>query len=107
MIVLPSVSFTVTLNAVAVNAVPAVALGNGVTAKLLAGTLNGVKGPVDTGATEPFYADLAFAEDGGRAVIPLTAGHNAFVYVFEGAVSVGSGALPRVSATRGRRPRCS
>jgi redox-sensitive bicupin YhaK (pirin superfamily) len=75
--------------------VPVVQVGDGVTAKLLAGTLNGVTGPVDPGATQPFYADLAFVAGGGRAVVPLTPGHNAFVYVFEGAASVGGTALPR------------
>ncbi len=59
--------------------------------------MNGVTGPVDTGATEPFYADLTFAS-GGHAVIPLPAGHNGFVYVFEGAASAGGSAL-RVAAS--------
>jgi len=81
---------------IAPDKVPVVDLGQGVTAKLLAGTLNGVTGPVDTGATEPFYADIAFAA-AARAVIPLTPGHNAFVYVFEGAASVEGTALPRGS----------
>ena len=76
--------------------VPVVDLGDGVSAKLLAGALNGVTGPVDTGATQPFYADFRFAT-GGRAVVPLTPGHNAFVYVFEGAASAGGKALPRGS----------
>jgi quercetin 2,3-dioxygenase len=81
---------------IAPDKVPLVDLGHGVTAKLLAGTLNGVTGPVDPGATQPFYADLSFVS-GGRAVIPLTPGHNAFAYVFEGAASVGGTALPRGS----------
>ena len=81
---------------IAPDQVPVVDLGQGVTAKLLAGTLNGVTGPVDTGATQPLYADLSFTA-GGRAVIPLTAGHNAFAYVFEGAATLGGTALPRGS----------
>jgi quercetin 2,3-dioxygenase len=81
---------------IAPDKVPTVDLGNGVSAKLLAGKLNGVTGPVDTGATAPFYADLNFTA-GGRATIPLTPGHNGFVYVFEGAASVGGTSLPRGS----------
>src|SRR4051812_1032201 len=56
----------------------------GVTAKVIAGELNGVNGPVEAGATEPFYADFRL-EPGSRVSVDLPSGHNAFAYVYEGA----------------------
>jgi redox-sensitive bicupin YhaK (pirin superfamily) len=73
--------------------VPLVDLGNGVTARVLAGEIAGVKGPVDPGATQPIFLDLALSP-GGEARIPLPAGHNAFAYVYEGEASVGEPAEP-------------
>jgi len=55
---------------------------------VLAGKAGGVRGPVDPGATEPIFLDLTLTP-GASANIPLPAGHNAFVYVFEGEVEVG------------------
>jgi len=76
--------------------VPTVDLGGGASAKVLAGEVAGVKGPVDPGATQPIFIDLTLAP-GAAARIPLPAGHNAFAYVFEGAAEVGEPgeALPR------------
>jgi quercetin 2,3-dioxygenase len=66
-----------------------VALAPGVAAKVLVGEVAGVRGPVEGGATEPLYVDLAFAA-GNAAEINLPAGHNAFVYVYEGALEIGA-----------------
>jgi hypothetical protein len=71
--------------------VPTVDLGGGASAKVLAGELAGVRGPVDPGATQPIFFDLTL-QPGATARIPLPAGHNAFVYVFEGAAQVGDSA---------------
>ncbi|HEY3800790.1 MAG TPA: pirin family protein [Caulobacteraceae bacterium] len=71
--------------------VPTVDLGGGASAKVLAGELAGVRGPVDPGATQPIFIDLTL-QPGASARIPLPAGHNAFVYVFEGAAQVGDSA---------------
>ena len=68
--------------------IPEVTLGEGVHARVLAGTLAGVRGPVDTGATQPFYFDLTLAA-GASADIPLPAQHNAFAYVYDGRAAVG------------------
>ena len=66
----------------------------GVEAKVIAGELAGVKGPVEAGATEPFYADLRL--DAGAAVaVDLPAGHSAFAYVYEGAAEVAGKPLER------------
>jgi redox-sensitive bicupin YhaK (pirin superfamily) len=60
----------------------------GVEAKVIAGALFGVKGPVEAGATEPLYADLRL--DAGAVVdAALPEGHNAFVYVYEGSAEAG------------------
>jgi quercetin 2,3-dioxygenase len=73
--------------------VPVVDLGRGVSAKVLAGEVGGVRGPVDPGATQPIFFDLTL-DAGGEARIPLPQGHNAFVYVFEGAAEVGDPGQP-------------
>lgn len=67
--------------------VPSVALADGVTAKIIAGELGGAEGPVAGIATRPFFFDLAI-EAGAAQVLPVPASHNAFVYVFDGCVSV-------------------
>jgi redox-sensitive bicupin YhaK (pirin superfamily) len=74
--------------------VPQVAVAPGVTAKILVGELAGARGPVEGGATEPFYIDLAF-EAGATAEIALPAAHNGFVYVYEGALDVGETAAAK------------
>jgi redox-sensitive bicupin YhaK (pirin superfamily) len=71
----------------------------GVSVKVIAGRVTDadgadVTGPIQQPATEPLYLDIDLAP--GRAwSIALPAGHNAFVFVFEGALSVGEGADAR------------
>lgn len=68
----------------------------GVGVKVIAGELNGVRGPAQGGATEPIYADIAL-KPGAEAVFGLPAGHAAFAYVYEGQAQVGrpAQAIPR------------
>src|ERR1043166_7705049 len=73
---------------IAPDRIPSVDLAAGARAKVIAGTLNGVAGPVQGGATDPFFIDLAL-EAGAAAVLPVAPGHNAFAYVYEGAGDVG------------------
>jgi redox-sensitive bicupin YhaK (pirin superfamily) len=69
--------------------IPSVRPAPGVTAKVIAGELAGERGPVEGGATEPFYADITL--DAGAAFeVPLAAGHNAFVYIYDGAADIGA-----------------
>jgi redox-sensitive bicupin YhaK (pirin superfamily) len=69
-------------------AIPRVDLGWGVSAKVIAGELGGVSGPVQAGETEPFYADLRLEPNAAwLAVLPV--GHNAFAYVYEGQAEIG------------------
>ena len=56
---------------------------------MLAGEIAGVRGPVDPGATQPIFLDIAPAARRRRRRVPLPEGHNAFAYVYEGAAAVG------------------
>jgi hypothetical protein len=78
--------------------VPAADLGGGASARVLAGEIGGVRGPVDPGATQPIFLDIALAA-GASTRVPLPAGHNAFVYVYEGEAEVGE---PAQALGRGR-----
>jgi redox-sensitive bicupin YhaK (pirin superfamily) len=65
----------------------------GVTARVIAGSSHGVTGAMQREHTEPLYLDLHL-EAGARFAQPLPAGHNAFVYVYRGALSVGEQPVP-------------
>ena len=61
----------------------------GVQVKVIAGTLDGATGPVKQPATDPIYMDIRL-DAGVDFALPVPAGHSAFVYVYEGGVSVGA-----------------
>jgi redox-sensitive bicupin YhaK (pirin superfamily) len=67
----------------------------GVTAKIIAGQVAGIAGPILQPATDPTYLDLAI-EPGAQFVQSLPPDYAAFLYVFEGALQVGAdpGASP-------------
>ena len=60
----------------------------GVHARVLAGTIGEVTGPVSGIAVEPAYFDITL-QPGARFSAPVAAGHNAFVYVYAGSVDIG------------------
>jgi redox-sensitive bicupin YhaK (pirin superfamily) len=67
--------------------------GAGVTARVIAGASHGVAGAVQRSGTDPLYLDLHI--DAGAAFEqPLPEGHNAFVYVYRGAVIIGTETVP-------------
>ncbi|SOY86151.1 pirin family protein [Cupriavidus taiwanensis] len=70
--------------------IPTVALEHGATVRVLAGASHGVAGAITRPVTEPVYLDveLPAGQDFAQA---LPAGHNAFIYVYRGEVSVGTG----------------
>ena len=70
--------------------VPETSVGDNVTARVIAGELNGVTGPVSGVATEPFYFDVRL-EAGAGVDIPTPADHNVFAYVYKGALAIGAG----------------
>jgi redox-sensitive bicupin YhaK (pirin superfamily) len=61
----------------------------GVNVKVIAGELDGAVGPVKQPATDPTYMDIRL-DAGVDFALPLPAGHSAFIYVYEGSVSVGA-----------------
>src|SRR5688572_18682409 len=68
--------------------IPVMSIGEDVEVKVIAGKLGDTAGAVHGGSTDPHYFDVHLAP---RAVFeaPLPAGHNAFVYVYEGEALVG------------------
>ncbi|HZB90505.1 MAG TPA: pirin family protein [Stellaceae bacterium] len=78
--------------------IPVTELPGGVSVKVIAGAVGAAKGPINGIATEPILLDVALPA-GARAMLPLPAGHSAFLYAFEGEAAVGEAAtrLPRGS----------
>jgi quercetin 2,3-dioxygenase len=79
---------------IAPQAIPEVQFDRGVRVRLIAGRLGEAEGPVKAVATEPVYFDIALPAAAAFSV-PLPQEHSAFVYVFEGAMRVGSGGEER------------
>lgn len=55
----------------------------GATIRVIAGTVDGVAGPIGGIAAEPTYLDVSIAPNGSFD-LPIPRGHSAFAYVFEG-----------------------
>ena len=62
----------------------------GVRVKVIAGTVEGLTGPIAQPATDPTYLDLELTP-GSAMTHALPAGHAAFVYVYEGEARIGEG----------------
>ena len=73
--------------------IPRFTTADGVTVQVIAGGSHGVDGAVQREVTEPIYLDIALPA-GASFSQPLPEGHNAFLYTFRGAVSVGDKAVP-------------
>jgi len=73
-------------------AIPQLALAGGGQVKVIAGMLavdgSNVGGPIQGNSTEPLFIDVRLPA-GAVFACPLATGHNAFVYVYEGALTVG------------------
>ncbi len=65
----------------------------GVTARVIAGATHGVQGAVQREGTQPLYLDLHLAP-GVTFEQPLPEAHNAFVYVYRGALRIGAQDVP-------------
>jgi len=65
----------------------------GVAVTVIAGASHGIAGAVTRDTTAPLYLDLHFPAN-ARFTQSLPAGHNAFVYVYRGEVSIDGGAVP-------------
>ncbi len=68
--------------------IPEYTTPDGVTVRVIAGSSNGVAGAMTRETTEPFYLDIHLPADASFATA-LPATHNAFIYVYRGAVQVG------------------
>jgi redox-sensitive bicupin YhaK (pirin superfamily) len=79
--------------------IPVVKTDAGVTVKVIAGTAHGMQGAMTREGTQPYYLDV-HAPAGARFDEALPAGHNAFVYVYEGAVKIGDPAGAGNAASR-------
>ncbi len=83
--------------------IPEVALPGGGTVKVIAGTVGEVSGPVNGLGnrlpTDPLYLDIELRA-GARFEQAIAAGHNAFVYAYEGSLSIGEGAAAKAIPTQ-------
>ncbi len=78
--------------------IPIVTDAEGVRVKVIAGESRGITGAVSKRVTEPVFLDLELPAS-RRYAAPLPPGHNAFVYVYDGALEVGE---RRVVVAQGR-----
>lgn len=63
--------------------VPVVELDNGARVKVLAGSFQGVSGPVENIIADPEYFDIELPEN-AEVTIPVAADHTVFAYLYEG-----------------------
>ncbi|MCC2595217.1 pirin family protein [Pusillimonas sp. MFBS29] len=70
------------------NDIPEIEVGDGVVARLIAGSSHGQAGAMQRELTEPVYIDVVFNGAGEFSQV-LPAAHNAFVYVYRGQVHLG------------------
>ena len=81
---------------IADNEIPRLDLSSGGQIKAIAGEVTignqVISGPVKGGSTDPLYLDVKLRA-GERVTVPLTQGYNAFLYLFEGEVSVAGEAV--------------
>ena len=63
--------------------IPEIEHEDGVRIRVIAGSVNGVSGPVTGIAADPTYLDISIPL-GGSIIQPVEQGHSAFAYVFEG-----------------------
>jgi redox-sensitive bicupin YhaK (pirin superfamily) len=74
-------------------AIPHTTTAEGVTIRIIAGSVAGIDGAVRREATEPLYLDLGLPA-GSACEAPIPAAHNAFLYVYAGEIKVGARGEP-------------
>ena len=71
-----------------VDEIPVLSLENDSRVKIIAGKFKNTSGPISGGSTDPYYFDVQLAPNAAfEAEVP--AGHNAFVYVYDGEALIG------------------
>lgn len=78
------------------DAVPVVELDGGGSVRVIAGEYAGTPGAVSGIATAPVYLDVRLPAN-SKLALPVTLGHHAFAYVYEGEAWAGEGTGTRVS----------
>jgi redox-sensitive bicupin YhaK (pirin superfamily) len=73
---------------ISANEIPKIRRDGGATIRIIAGSVDGVTGPVGGIAAEPTYLDISLAP-GGWFIHSMPRGHAAFAYLFEGAARFG------------------
>jgi redox-sensitive bicupin YhaK (pirin superfamily) len=73
--------------------IPELTTPEGVAVRVIAGESHGVAGAMQREVTEPLYLDLEIPA-GATFTQPLPAGHNAFVYVYRGALHIEGTEVP-------------
>ena len=73
--------------------IPVLPLDKNSQIKIIAGTFKNTQGPIHGGSTDPYYFDVHLAP-GKTLEAALPAGHNAFVYVYEGEALIGDAKKP-------------
>ncbi len=68
--------------------IPVAQLPGGATARVVAGRVGDVVGPIAERATAPLFVEVGVPA-GGEAIVPVPRGHEGFVYPFEGGIRVG------------------
>ena len=74
------------------SAIPEVTTPDGVRVRVIAGTFDGICGPISNIDAEPLYFDVTLAA-GTSLNVPIPSGHNAFLYCIEGDIAVGDASL--------------
>ncbi|HUI61517.1 MAG TPA: pirin family protein [Steroidobacteraceae bacterium] len=74
--------------------IPVARPASGVAVKVIAGQVDDVTGPIVQPATDPTYLDVAL-DRGAQYTHALPDSHSAFLFVYEGAVRVGEGAVAK------------
>ncbi|MFN4290742.1 MAG: pirin family protein [Permianibacter sp.] len=70
-------------------AIPEVLLANGALVRVIAGAFAGITGAIQRPDTEPLYLDVHIPA-GASVQLPIQDGHNAFLYPYEGELTVGA-----------------
>jgi redox-sensitive bicupin YhaK (pirin superfamily) len=73
--------------------IPTVTLENNAKVKIIAGRFGETAGPVQGLSTDPYYLDVVLPPRASLEV-PLPEGHNAFLYLYDGAASIGEEKKP-------------
>jgi hypothetical protein len=84
---------------ISANEIPEIHRDGGATIRVIAGTVDGVSGPVGGIAAEPTYWDVSLAP-GGSFIHSMPRGHAAFVYLFEGEARFGGDDSSAVTGPR-------